>query len=294
MSSSGSGLKGSQLLSAQDAGKKATDWISSYFKAMGQSVDVKLVSSNETKSGVYQFEVEITSSQGQSTAAYYVTKDGKLFFPQGIDITSQPSTTPQPPTEIPKTDEPTVRLFVMSFCPYGQQAENTMKSVVDLLGSSVTIEPHFIVSVSGTTVSSLHGDYEANEDMRQACIWKYNGQSAFWKYAYYLDKNCNKTNVDTCWKDAARNAGINASSIETCASNEGLDLMKDEQSLSSQYGVSGSPTLMINGVESQAAYQYGNSEAYKEAICSGFKTQPPACSQTLSNTTTSASGGCTQ
>ena len=50
---------------------------------------------------------------------------------------STPEQTPS--QEITKTDKPNVELFVMSFCPYGVQAETAMKPVVDLLGDSADI-----------------------------------------------------------------------------------------------------------------------------------------------------------
>jgi len=59
--------------------------------------------------------------------------------------------------------------------------------------------------------------------------------------------------------------------------------------LAEQYGVTGSPTLIINGVEYSGSR---SSEAYKQAICDAFTTAPSECSQTLSETSSTATGGC--
>jgi hypothetical protein len=174
----------------------------------------------------------------------------------------------------------------MSFCPYGIQAETAMKPVVDLLGDKAVFEPHFIVSVSGDTVSSLHGDFEAKEDMRQACIWKNYGQKTFWTYVDYIINKCTKDNLDTCWKDATNDANVDTSKIESCVSNEGLTLMKEEEALSNQNSVSESPTLIINGAPYNGARTF---DAYKNAVCSAFIESPPECLIYITTTTVEAS-----
>ena len=182
-----------------------------------------------------------------------------------------------------------VMLFVMSFCPYGIQAENAMKPVVDLLGDKVGIVPHFIVNVQGTSVQSLHGPTEAQEDMRQACIWKYYDQTTYWDYVSSFNNDCSLSNADTCWKTAASSASIDTAKIETCATNEGVTLMLAEQNLTEKYGVSGSPTLIIDGQQSNADR---TSEGYKAAVCAVITPRPAECGQTLNSTGAAASGGC--
>jgi glutaredoxin len=274
-------------MSAQDAGKKAIDYINQYLLSGAGNATLDSI---KEQNGLYNVKLSISGRQYDS----YVTTDGKLFFPSVIDISKAPET---PTTTIPekfepkKTDKPVAQLYVMSFCPYGIQAEQGMKPVVDLFGTKVAIEPHFIVSVSGDTVNSLHGDYEAKEDMRQACVWKNYGQATFWTYVDYINNNCNSGNIDTCWKDAAKKANVDVTKIENCVKTEGLTLMKAEDALSKQNGVSGSPTLIING----AGYNGARTpEAYKQAICSAFNKQPTECSKTLSTSSGSASssGGC--
>jgi hypothetical protein len=43
-----------------------------------------------------------------------------------------------------KTDKPELKFFVMSFCPYGNQMEDTLRPVFDLLKNKVAITPHYI------------------------------------------------------------------------------------------------------------------------------------------------------
>ena len=253
--------------------------------------NASLISIKE-ENDLYALKINISDAQNSDIYDTYLTKNGELLFlaQSAINLTLEPtSSTPPASQETPKTAKPTVQLYVMAFCPYGIQAEQAMKPVVDLLGSKADIQVHFIVSISGTTVNSLHGDYEAKEDMRQACIWKNYGQTTFWKYVTYINSNCNKNNLDTCWKDAAKNTSVDVSKIETCVTSEGLNLMKAEEALSNQNGVSGSPTLIINGVTYSGAR---TPDAYKEGICNAFTTKPSECSQNLSTTGSAASGGC--
>ena len=186
----------------------------------------------------------------------------------------------------------------MAFCPYGIQAEAAMKPVVDLFGTNADIQVHFIANVGGTTpdsVQSLHGAVEAQEDLRQVCIMKYYDQKTLWKYIMPIDNNCSSlrsdtTAYDTCWKNAATSAGINVSKIDACSTgSEGVNLLKADEALTTQYGISGSPTLLINGVTYNGER---TADAYKAAICSGFTTQPSVCSQNLSSTAAAASGNC--
>jgi len=273
-------------LSGEEVANKSVDYINKYLLS-GQATAT--YTSVEEKNGLYNIKLSIAGREYDS----YATKDGLLLFPSVVDMTEIPETTTTEPTtfEPEKTDKPVAQLFVMSFCPYGIQAENAMKPVVDLLGSKASIEPHFIVSVSGDTVNSLHGEYEATEDMRQACIWKNYDQATFWTYVDYLNKNCNKGNLDTCWKDAANSAKVDVAKIEDCVETEGLTLMKAEAALATQNSVTGSPTLIINGARYNGAR---TAEAYKQAICSAFLTLPSECSKTLeaSATESASSGGC--
>jgi hypothetical protein len=235
----------------------------------------------------------------------YATTDGRYLILPGAGVIDMDVPIPKPeetpeeqPTETPKTDKPTVQLFVMAFCPYGIQAENAMKPVVDLLGNKTDIQVRFIANVGGTTpdtIQSLHGAPEAQEDLRQVCIMKYYSQKTYWNYLMDINANCsgsysNAATYDTCWKNAATKLGIDVSKIDTCSKGtEGVNLLKADADLSSANGVSGSPTLIINGATYNGAR---TPDGYKEGICAAFTTSPTECSQNLSITASAASGSC--
>jgi len=277
--------------SADAVGKKALDYLNNNVVQAGTSASY--VSTKDLGS-VYEITILY---QGRNTTIYS-TKDGKMLFLYAFDTSQTLPTQTQTTTQAPqKTAKPTVQLFVMAFCPYGIQAETAMKPVVDLLGTKADIQIHFIASVGGTTpdtVQSLHGAVEAQEDLRQVCIIKYYDQKTLWNYIMSIDSNCaskyNDASYDACWKDAATKAGIDATKIDTCSKgSEGVNLLKADADLSESKGVTGSPTLIINGANYNGAR---TAEAFKQGICSAFTTAPAECSTALNSTGTAATGGC--
>ncbi|MBW2991533.1 hypothetical protein KY348_07585 [Candidatus Woesearchaeota archaeon] len=188
--------------------------------------------------------------------------------------------------KIPASENPDVKMFVMSFCPFGQQAENSLKPVQDLFGDKVIIEPHFIINdlsdrevqrsgcLKNNTLCTLHGVNELNENMRQMCIWKYY-QEKWWDYVMCINDNCDQYNVETCWNECAENNEISVAKIRACQELEGISLAEKDRDLSDELKAYSSPTLIINNVA------YGGTERtpemLKKAICKGFKNPPPEC-----------------
>jgi len=72
-------------LRPDEAGVRAVDFITNYAVAPG--VDVELINVTEVEgANLYKMAVNISSMRGTQTAESYMTKDGKLLFPSGIDI----------------------------------------------------------------------------------------------------------------------------------------------------------------------------------------------------------------
>lgn len=243
----------------------------------------------------------------------YVTGNGNIMFLSAFDISkvsSEETTTSSNKFDAPDREVPQVDLYVMSFCPFGNQAENNFKPVVDLLKDKINVTVRYIVSISENPTSnayelkvdnktyyirSLHGSGEAWEDLLEACIQKYYPTETFWNFITSVNDKCtqyyrNLGELKNCTSTIAENLGIDFKKMEQCAeSNEGLSLLKTDEKLTQQNGVTGSPTLFINGKVYMGAR---TPESYKEAVCSGFVTQPRECNQTLSESGSQASGSC--
>ncbi|MBW2963569.1 hypothetical protein KY306_02235 [Candidatus Woesearchaeota archaeon] len=293
-------------LSSDKASDKFMSFVNNNLLESGMTADLKNV---KEANGVYEMELDVG---GQSFVSY-ITKDAEIFFPQGYVIAdleeelSGAASAGEVETAAPisvKSDVPNVKMFVMSFCPYGQQAENGLGPALDVLGDSVEFEPHFVIysdyaSRMGASwdafcwdeeekYCSMHGIGELNEDIRQLCIYDQN-PGKWWDYVNGINAECDYTNVDTCWENVAEDVGLDVSKIKTCFDEKGELFLKKEVLLNQQYGVQGSPTVLIN----DQPHNGGRApENYKQSICSAFNDAPEECGEALSTTGAAATGDC--
>ena len=289
------GSTSTSAVPAGTCGQKTLSYINANLVTAGTSAS--LVSVNETH-GVY----EVTVSYQGNNIPLFLTRDCDLLFMQGRDITAsatgtQGAATPAPTPTPVKTDRPVVELYVMSFCPYGKQAETAMKPVADLLGTRADFRVLYITQVAGVTVDSiesLHGPVEVQEDLRQACIEK-NARDKFWGYLDGFNAACsslagNASAAAACSTKVSSSLGIAPASIDSCATlPEGITLLSSDEASAVRAGATASPTLLINGVTYSGAR---TPEAYKQAICGSFTTPPAGCGTNLSTQTAAAGGSC--
>ncbi len=286
----------SGTMSPEDAAEKAINFITNV--ALQGQANVFLLDVTE-ESGLYKIHIEIDNQEYNS----YVTKDGKLLFPQGTELPEEleeKDSSPSASGNYPKTDTPKVELFVMSYCPYGSQAEELMMPVDKLLGGKADIKLHYVIydNYQGggpnycldkeNKYCSLHGIQELNQGVRELCIQKYQ-KDKLWDFIKAVNNGCNAQNVDSCWEGIAKKAGVDVQKVKTCQKNEALELLAQEVILNEKYNIGGSPTLIINETEYKGSR---TSEAYKKGICSAFSSAPDECSDVLSSEGGSVSGGC--
>lgn len=263
------------VVSETDAGQALLDF------ANAQGANAELVSIKEDG----EFYLVTLSLQGQE-APIYVTKDGQ-FLVQGLTpltVTRSPEETQ--PTEVTKSDKPTAELFIWSYCPYGVTALEPFAQVSSLLGNSADFKVQLYYAG--------HGDFEVQQNKIQACIQKL-GYEQYWDYAKTFANEiytkcsgniaCDLTESTTLMNSL----GINSNKVLTCVESEGDALLDEHSNAAKESGVSGSPTLVINGAKVNTAR---TAEAYKTAICSAFNDAPEECSTTLDSTGTQASGNC--
>jgi protein-disulfide isomerase len=238
----------------------------------------------KTGGGVTLLAVESQGSLYEVTVNYqdqeipvFMTKDGDYFI-QGaerITMTGQavaPQTNTQP-VDIPKSDKPVVELFIMTHCPYGTQAEKGFIPIMKTLGDSVDAQIRFVHYF-------LH-DPEESETPRQICI----REEQPTRFLPYLECFLEEGNSDKCISQTS----VDKAKMQQCIDNGNADKYYAEDSrLSQAYGVRGSPTLIINGVESSA----GRSAAsYLSGVCNVFNSAPGSCDKELSSTNPSPGFG---
>ncbi|MBR9679828.1 MAG: thioredoxin family protein [Candidatus Altiarchaeota archaeon] len=239
----------------------------------------------EESNGMYKIKLIINDQAMES----YISNDGKLLFPEAIDLTTpqlqQPPEAQATQTDVLKFDKPVVELFVMSHCPYGTQIEKGILPVVKELGSKIDFEVKFVNY-------AMHGKGELDEQLRQYCVQRdYND-----KYVVYLGKFLETENSD----EALEAAGLSEADISQCvaATDEKYkvtELYEDPQQSewsgrfppfkvydveNKKYGVSGSPTLVING---KAVNSGRDAQSLLNSICGAFTDKPEECSTDMTS-----------
>ena len=153
------GFKGTATtkISAKSASEKAVNFINTNLLEPGMSAKLESVSE---KNGMYLMKMSIAGRDYDT----YITLDGSLLFPSSFDLDQEieAQTATPPPQDMPKTDKPKVDLYVMSFCPYGNQAEDTMLPVYGALKDNVEWNIHYIVSVAGDDIRSRNEARDRN------------------------------------------------------------------------------------------------------------------------------------
>ena len=142
-----------------------------------------LISASTAGNGLYSVRFKVADREYDS----YVSADGKLLFPESISLEGNNAKSVSSLEDIPKAEKADAKLFVMSFCPYGNQAEDLMKPVIDLLGDKANIEVRYIVSKEGDNYTSLHGEAELNQNVREICVAKYQ-YDKYWDFVLGINE----------------------------------------------------------------------------------------------------------
>lgn len=259
-------------LSQKNAAAKAESFVNTDLLSGQGGATVKVVGS---VGNLYKLQI---AYQGRNIDSY-MTKDGKLFFPQVFEMSTttvagavKGDTEQQAPVaEAPKSDKPSVELFVMSYCPYGTQIEKGIIPVVQALGSKIDFKLKFVSY-------TMHGDKENQENLRQYCIDKTQNT----KLLSYMTCFLKASDATGCLKST----GIDSAKVQSCMDSTaktnqvtGTDFSVQKAD-NEKYGVQGSPTLVINGATIQSGR---DSATLLKTICGAFNNAPSECSKQLSS-----------
>lgn len=196
-------------------------------------------------------------------------------------------------------NKPQVDFFVMAFCPFGNQAEELLKPVFDVLKDDAIFTPRYVIYAQGsgcytdddgTQLCSMHGAQELNQGMRELCVFKELGSAAWFDFAIAVNDKCSSSNADSCWKGVAEDLGYDTAKIQSCFDTNKVKYAREEYELNKALSVSGSPTLFFEGQK----YAGGrSSNGYLAALCAGFEDAPAACSDSLDEApSTAPTGNC--
>ncbi len=264
----------SEALPSQEVADKALSFINA--NMLQEGITASLINIEESN-GLYKVKLKI----GEEEVEPYVSLDGRLLFVQAIDMGEAEQEETQGAA---KRDVPDVKLFVMSYCPYGLQAQKALLPAYDLLKDKASIGVYFVSYI-------MHDKIEIDENLNQYCIQKEQVD----KFSSYL--SCFVLAGDSA--GCLASTGIDMGMLSACISSTDAEFKITEgyndkstwlngnypkfdvhASLNELYGVGGSPTVVIN--DRVVTLSSRSPEAFKQAICEGFNTPPSECSQTLS------------
>ena len=135
----------------------------------------------------------------------------------------------------------TLDLFVMSHCPYGIMAMNAMKEVLEAF-PDINFSIHYIASVNGDQFSSLHGQKEVQDDIRELCVMKY-APDNYMDFIWCRNKNINSDD----WESCVNTTTMDLDKIRECSSSdEGKNLLKKDLQIAKDLKIGASPTWMAN------------------------------------------------
>jgi len=306
-----SSLKSNFLNSPKTTAENAVAYLNSNVLKDGQTASMNSFS---VESGVIKVNIKITSAEGAKDYDSYVTKDGKLFFPDVLVLDQSKKnqtadTATQTPVTLAKVDKPLLEAFVVSACPFGLQMQ---RAIASALKSVPTLAQHikikYIGSIENGIITAMHGQEEAKENLRQICI-RDEQQSKYWAYvSCYMQKSAgNMPNGmpygDT--KTCQETAKIDTAKLNGCVtnSNRGLAYAKEDFDLAAKYNdtpeckadptkcaVGGSPALMLNGT-SVSEFDFGgrSADTIRNLICSSSVAAPDFCGTKLDTNQASTS-----
>ena len=273
-------FKVKNIVSSQEIGAKVIDFINQ--EMLNGQITASLVSAVEEKeNGLYKVTVNL---QGNNIDTY-ATLDGRFLYPERIDMEPQAAQNTEansPDTkksceDIKKIDKPLMEAFVVSSCPFGMQMQRILAEIQKNIPSLLdNVKVEYIGSISDGKIISMHGDKEAQENLKQICI-REEQPDKYWNYvSCYIKKG------DTI--GCLKNANIDTGKLDSCTtdSSKGLKYAKEDFDLQNKYSVSGSPVLILNG-ETVSEFDFGGrtAEAVKTLLCCGFNNIPDTCSKKL-------------
>lgn len=272
------GFKATNLYSTKEAKVlKAIDFINKNLLQDATATVGEIIE----ESGVYKFQLKIGEQQYES----YLTKDGKVLFPQGIALTETKTekteagetTSKKTCEELKKEDKPLIEAFVVSKCPFGLQMQRVLNEIIKNIPEFASyVKVEYMGEIENGKITAMHGEEEAIENLRQICIREEQGN----KYWSYIDCHIKEGEVEQCLSSAK----IDKSKLTSCMNdaNKGLAYAKKDFERQEKFNVTGSPTLILNE-EQVSEFNFGGrtAEAVKTILCCGSKNKISFCDTKL-------------
>ena len=151
-------------------------------------------------------------------------------------------------SRIARMGKPTLELFVMSYCPFGVQAEEKIIPIVKKFGDAIDFKLQFIAQEKEkpspqdiSPFTSLHGYPEVAENIRQLLV----AQEYPDRYLDYI--LCRGKKLDKSWEDCAQKLGIDVAKIQALFdAPEAAQRFRENFARAEALGIKASPTILVD------------------------------------------------
>ena len=264
-------------------------------KIVGDPKTAVSINSIKESSGVYEFEMSLGTGAAARKYTSYITKDGKIIFSSGIKVDSLNQATGQGNqtqakkltcNDLTKTETPKLTAFIVSQCPFGLQMQRVFKKAINEEPTLTSLlDVKYIGAVEGDKITAMHGDKEAQENLKQICIREEQND----KYWPYVSCYIQEGKSDEC----SATAGVDTVSLQACTTDKtrGLAFAKKDFDLANKYQIGSSPTLLLNDKQVVSEFDFGGrvANSIKQIVCCASKTQGDYCKTDLSKDEVAAS-----
>lgn len=201
--------------------------------------------------GITEVNLNVNTPQGQQALVLFVTPDRRFaisgdMVPFGADpyasVRTLLSQRVNGPAKGPKDAPLTIVEFSDLQCPHCKAAQPVIDKLLGENPNARFVFQHF-------PIASLH-DWAMKAASYSVCVEEQNPQ-AFWKFAqsvYDAQETINAGNADAKLTELATAAGVNGQTAATCSASPQTKARVDQSiELGKQVGVTGTPTLFLNG-----------------------------------------------
>ena len=158
-------------------------------------------------------------------------------------------------SRVARMGKPTLELFVMSYCPFGVQAEEKIIPIVKQFGDKIDFKLRFIAREKEspspqdiTPFTSLHGYPEVAENIRQLLIAREYPD----RYLDYI--LCRGKKLEKSWEDCAEKLGMDVAKIQQLFDTPEVSeqLFRENIKRATELGINASPTILVDNHPFQA------------------------------------------
>lgn len=250
------------------------------------NVNFKISDVKDTN-GIYEFILSLTAGNDTKKYTSYITKDGKILFTSGVKLESlKPQTLgaknerkAQTCQDLSKAESPKLTAFIVANCPFGLQMQRAFNKT---LGEIPQLLPNlnikYIGAIENGVITSMHGDKEAQENLRQICI-REEQKEKYWPYvSCYMQEG----KTDECLNSAQ----VDQNMLKSCVdgNNRGLKYAQADFDMANKFNINSSPTLLLNGQQVISEFDFGGRtpNALKDIACCGSNSKADFCTKDAS------------